>query len=105
MAAQAAIGGRSRRKDIGTSVRRDRGSARPSGPLGRSISTMDLGMSGKVALVTAASKGLGRGAALAMSREGARVAICARSPGPLEATAAELPGAVLAIPARDAELD
>ena len=32
-------------------------------------------MSGKVALVTAASKGLGRGAALAMSREGARIAV------------------------------
>ena len=62
-------------------------------------------MSGKVALVTAASKGLGRGAALAMSREGARVAICARSPGPLEATAAELPGEVLAIPADVTEPD
>ena len=77
---------------------------RPPG-LGRSISTMDLGMSGKVALVTAASKGLGRGAALAMSREGARVAICARSPEPLEATAAELPGEVLAIPADVTEPD
>jgi len=66
---------------------------------------MDLGMSGKVALVTAASKGLGRGAALAMSREGARVAICARSHGPLEATAAELPGEVLAIPADVTEPD
>ena len=39
---------------------------------------MDLGLSGRVALVTAASKGLGRGAAEALAGEGARVAICAR---------------------------
>lgn len=60
---------------------------------------MDLGLDGKVALVTAASKGLGRGAALALAREGARVVICARDPERLKATAAELPGEVLAIPA------
>ena len=60
---------------------------------------MDLGIDGKVALVTAASRGLGRGAALALSREGARLAICARDPERLAATAAELPGEVLAIPA------
>ena len=60
---------------------------------------MDLGIDGKVALVTAASKGLGRGAALALSREGVRLVICARDPERLSATAAELPGEVLAIPA------
>ena len=60
---------------------------------------MDLGLEGKVALVTASSKGLGRGAALALAREGARVVICARDPERLKATAAELPGEVLAIPA------
>ena len=60
---------------------------------------MDLGIDGKVALVTAASKGLGRAAALALSREGARLAICARGADRLAATAAELPGEVLAIPA------
>jgi 3-oxoacyl-[acyl-carrier protein] reductase len=60
---------------------------------------MDLGIEGKVALVTAASKGLGRGSALALASEGARVAICARDPERLAATAAELPGEVLAIPA------
>jgi NAD(P)-dependent dehydrogenase (short-subunit alcohol dehydrogenase family) len=43
---------------------------------------MDLGIEGKVALVTAASKGLGRGTALALSRDGARVTICARSRWP-----------------------
>jgi len=40
---------------------------------------MDLGLRGKVALVTAASKGLGKAAATALAAEGARVAICARS--------------------------
>jgi 3-oxoacyl-[acyl-carrier protein] reductase len=60
---------------------------------------VDLGIEGKVALVTAASRGLGRGAALALSHEGAKVAICARDPERLEAAAAELPGEVLAIPA------
>jgi 3-oxoacyl-[acyl-carrier protein] reductase len=60
---------------------------------------MDLGIEGKVALVTAASKGLGRGAALALSREGARVAICARDPESLASAAGDLPGEVLAIPA------
>ncbi len=66
---------------------------------------MDLGIEGKVALVTAASKGLGRGAALALSQEGARVAICARDPAQLAATAAELPGDVLAIPVDVTEPD
>lgn len=60
---------------------------------------MDLGISGKVALVTAASKGLGRGAALALAREGCSVAICARTPEPLMATAAEIGDDVLAIEA------
>src|SRR5262249_6676375 len=40
---------------------------------------MDFGIRGKIALVTAASKGLGRGSAEALSAEGCRVAICART--------------------------
>jgi len=60
---------------------------------------MDLGLRGKVALVTAASRGLGRGAALALASEGARVAICARDPDRLRAAAREMPGEVLAVPA------
>lgn len=38
---------------------------------------MDLGLKGKVALVAGASQGLGKAVALEMSREGARVALCA----------------------------
>jgi len=40
---------------------------------------MDLGLKGKVALVTAASKGLGKAAALEFAREGAHIAVCSHS--------------------------
>jgi 3-oxoacyl-[acyl-carrier protein] reductase len=50
---------------------------------------MDLGLKGKVALVAAASKGLGRAAALELAREGARLAILARSER-IEETAQEI---------------
>jgi len=60
---------------------------------------MDLGIDGKVALVTAASRGLGRGTAAALAAEGCRVAICARDPDRLAATATELSGDILALPA------
>ena len=51
---------------------------------------MDLGIAGKTALVCAASKGLGRGCALALARNGVAVTITARSEDPLEAAANEL---------------
>ncbi|HXZ91739.1 MAG TPA: SDR family oxidoreductase [Burkholderiales bacterium] len=51
---------------------------------------MDLGIRGKTALVCAASKGLGKGCALALAREGANVVITARGKEALEATAAEI---------------
>src|SRR4051794_6229270 len=62
---------------------------------------MDLGVAGRVALVTAASKGLGRASAVALAQEGAKVVICARGAEALAATEAELAGytEVLAIPA------
>ena len=40
---------------------------------------MDLGLSGRTALVMAASKGIGRGIAESLATEGARVAIVSRS--------------------------
>jgi len=51
---------------------------------------MDLGIRGKTALVCAASKGLGRGCAISLAREGVRLVITARGREALEATAAEI---------------
>ena len=51
---------------------------------------MDLGINGKWALVCAASKGLGKGCAAALVREGVHVVITARGDEVLQATAAEL---------------
>ena len=51
---------------------------------------MDMGIKGKWALVCAASKGLGKGCATALVREGVNVVITARGAEALEATAAEL---------------
>lgn len=48
---------------------------------------MDLGISGKAALVCGGSKGLGKAVATALAREGAMVAICARDPDVLKKTA------------------
>jgi 3-oxoacyl-[acyl-carrier protein] reductase len=51
---------------------------------------MDLGLKNKVALVSASSRGLGKAVARSLSREGAKVALCARNPVDLDATAAEI---------------
>ncbi len=51
---------------------------------------MDLGIRGKTALVCAASKGLGKGCAVSLAREGVKLVITARGREALEATAAEL---------------
>lgn len=51
---------------------------------------MDYGIQGRVAMVAAASKGLGKTCALGLTREGARVAICARNEAVLEQTAEEI---------------
>jgi 3-oxoacyl-[acyl-carrier protein] reductase len=51
---------------------------------------MDLGLQGRVALVMAASRGIGRGVAAALAREGARVAIASRSAEAIERAAAEI---------------
>jgi 3-oxoacyl-[acyl-carrier protein] reductase len=51
---------------------------------------MDLGLEGRVALVTGASAGIGRGIAAALVAEGARVAIASRSRERIDAAAAEI---------------
>lgn len=51
---------------------------------------MDLGIRGKVAMVAAGSKGLGRAAALALAAEGCAVSVCGRSEASLATVKAEL---------------
>jgi 3-oxoacyl-[acyl-carrier protein] reductase len=51
---------------------------------------MDFGIKDRVALVTAASKGLGRGSALALAGEGCRLAVCARTRPDIETAAKEI---------------
>ena len=64
---------------------------------------MDLGLTGRVAVVGGGSKGLGRACADSLAQEGAKLAICSRNPQELEASAAEIRAAtgaeVLAVPA------
>jgi len=53
---------------------------------------MDLGLAGRVALVTAATRGIGLGIAQALAAEGARVAVVARTPEDVARTARALNG-------------
>src|SRR5258708_1887295 len=55
-------------------------------------------VSGKRVVVTGASRGLGRLLACAFSRNGARVALVARTEADLKAVADELPGPCLVLP-------
>lgn len=56
---------------------------------------MDLGLSGRVAVVTAASKGLGRATAAALAAEGAMVVLNARNGVALDDLAATMPNAIV----------
>ncbi|HEX3747912.1 MAG TPA: SDR family oxidoreductase [Bryobacteraceae bacterium] len=51
---------------------------------------MDLGLKDRVALVAASSTGLGKAVALGLAREGAKLALCARTQSTLDATAEEI---------------
>ncbi len=66
---------------------------------------MDLGLTGKIALVTGSSRGLGMASAAALALEGCRVTLCARGADQLARAAAEIsarcgdPGRVLTVQA------
>lgn len=51
---------------------------------------MDLGLKGRVAIVAASSQGLGRAVAMGLAREGATLALCARTAAALDSTAEEI---------------
>lgn len=63
---------------------------------------MDLGLSGRVAIVTGGSRGIGKAIAGVLLGEGASVTVAARNPGPLSASVCDLSGqdrrAVIGIP-------
>lgn len=77
--------------------------------VGRVLGAVDLGISSRVALVMGASKGIGRGVAEALAREGARVAVSSRSAERIAETARalteETDTEVQAFPADTAEVD
>jgi 3-oxoacyl-[acyl-carrier protein] reductase len=66
---------------------------------------VDLEIGGRTALVMAASRGIGRGIAEALAREGARVAISSRSEDSLREVASKIDGEVGVFPADTGDLD
>ena len=51
---------------------------------------MDLGLKGKVAIITGSTEGIGKATALKFAKEGAKVAICSRSQEKVDVTVAEI---------------
>ena len=51
---------------------------------------MDLGLKGKVAMVTGATRGIGKACALVLAEEGCNISICARGQEALDRTAGEI---------------
>jgi 3-oxoacyl-[acyl-carrier protein] reductase len=68
-------------------------------------SDVDLGIEGRSSLVMAASKGIGRGIAEALAREGARVAISSRSEDSLRDAAEQIDGEVRIFAADTGDLE
>jgi 3-oxoacyl-[acyl-carrier protein] reductase len=66
---------------------------------------MDLGIEGRVAVVMGASKGIGRGIAEALAREGARVALASRSEERIEQAAREIEGGAMGFAADTSDLE
>jgi 3-oxoacyl-[acyl-carrier protein] reductase len=66
---------------------------------------MDLGIGSRTALVMGASKGIGRGIAAALAREGARVAMASRSRDRVAEAAAEIEGETAPFEADTSDLD
>ncbi len=66
---------------------------------------MDLGVDGRVALVMGASKGIGRGIAGALAREGAKVAMVSRSEDALQAAASEVGAEAIGVAADTGDLE
>jgi len=59
------------------------------------VPVVDLGLDGRVAIVTGASRGIGRQVAIALAAEGCQVLLCARDEVALESVADELGGAAV----------
>src|SRR5919108_1297351 len=66
---------------------------------------MDLGIGARTALVMGASRGIGRGIAAALAREGARVAMASRSRDRVAEAAAEVEGETAAFEADTSDLE